>query len=138
MVIYKRNILVQKTQANVIKILQSSTYQRDFEIDHQTFSFKCPKRNQRGRIMFVPIKGQLTGTGDSIRVTLELHPGVEVLIGLSVCALGLAMMLLRCIFPGIGKPTYGVITTGMGIVISVFYWFRGIEAIDLLEHKITR
>ena len=138
MIIYKRNVVTPKTQTEVLKIIQSSTYREYFEVKHNYFSIKYPKRNQRGQIMLVPVRGQLTGTGASTKVTLELRPGMEVIIGLSVFALGLAMMLLRVAFPEIGRPTYGVITTGMGMVISIFYWFRGIEAIDLLEHKITR
>lgn len=138
MVIYKRSVLTPKTQSDVLKIIQSSTYQSNCEVNQKSFSIRCPKRNQQGHIMLVPIKGQLTNFDDATKVTLELHAGVEVLIGLSVFALGLAMMLLRIIFPEIGRPTYGVMTMGMGVVISVFYWLRGIEAIDLLEHKITR
>lgn len=138
MIIYKRNVVTQKTQSDVLKIIQSSTYHGECEINLQSFSIRCPKRNQRGHIMLVPIKGQLTSFDDATKVILELHAGVEVLIGLSVFALGLAMMLLRIIFPEIGRPTYGVMTMGMGVVISIFYWLRGIEAVDLLEHKITR
>ena len=138
MIIYKRNVLTQKAHTDVLEIIQSSTYQGNCEINRRSFSIKFMKRNQRGHIMLVPIKGQLTNFDDTTKVTLELHAGVEVLIGLSVFALGLAMMLLRIIFPEIGRPTYGVMTMGMGVVISIFYWLRGIEAVDLLEHKITR
>lgn len=88
--------------------------------------------------MVVPVKGQVTGSDGATKVTLELHAGAEVLIGLSVLALGLVMMLLRFIFPAVGRMTYGVMTMGIGVVISFFYWLRGIEVIDLLEHKITR
>lgn len=138
MIIYKRNVVTQKTPSDVLKIIQSSTYHNECEINLQSFSIRCPKRGQRGHIMLVPIKGQLKSLDDATKVILELHAGVEVLIGLSVFALGLAMMLLRIVSPVIGKPTHGVMTMGMGVVISLFYWLRGIEAVDLLEHKITR
>lgn len=86
--------------------------------------------------MLVPIKGQVTSCDHITKVTLELYVGIEVIIGLSVIALGLIMMLFNFILPTAGKFTSGIMTTGIGALISVFYWLRGIEAIDLLEYKI--
>lgn len=136
MVIYRRNIQTQKAQTDVLKIIQSSAYQGNCKISTNSFSVKCPKRNQRGQLMLVPIKGQVTSCDHITKVTLELYVGIEVIIGLSVIALGLIMMLFNFILPTAGKFTSGIMTTGIGALISVFYWLRGIEAIDLLEYKI--
>ena len=88
--------------------------------------------------MLVPIRGQLTDCDGATKVTLEVHAGVEVLIGLSVLVLGLIMVPFRFVLPSAGRNTYGIMTMGMGAIIAIFYWLRGIEAVDLLEHKLTR
>ena len=137
MVVYRRNIQTQKAQTDVLQIIQSSSYQGSCKISATSFSIKCPKRNQRGQLMLVPIKGQVTSCDRITKVTLELYAGIEVIIGLSVLALGLIMMLFCFILPSTGNSTSGIMTIGIGALISVFYWLRGIEAIDLLEYKIT-
>jgi hypothetical protein len=138
MVIYRRKIQTQKSQEDVLQIMQSSAHHGNCKITASSFSIKCSKRNQKGQMMFVPVKGQVVGSDGATEVTLELHAGVEVMIGLAILAIELITMLLQFIFPIAGKTAYSGILVGFGAVISIFYGFRGIEVIDLLEHKLTR
>ena len=138
MVIYRRQVHCLKPHADVHKIIQSSAHSAHCRIEKDSFSIRCTKRSTRGQMMLIPVKGRLIRHDAGTEVSLELCPGMDTLIGFAEIALGLILMLLHFLRPEAGRLAYGVMTIGMGLVITAFSWLRGIEMIDLLEHKLTR
>ena len=138
MTIYQRRILTGKTYEEVCGIIRESAYFETCRIEGDAFSMKYPRRNQRGQIMLTPVKGEIACGEDGTSVTLKLQAGWEMLLGIAISSLGFLGMLLKLVFPALGWWVGSVLTTGFGALITVFSWLRGIEIIDLLEHKLTR
>lgn len=138
MKVYSRRILVKKSKEEVRRIIRSSAYSGQCRMDGDAFAIQCPKRGGRGQIMLIPVSGKLTECEDGIFVTLELRAGLGMMFGLMVLTFGLIGMLLGLLLPVLGRGGEGVLTMGMGALITFFFWMRQIETVDLLEHKLTR
>lgn len=138
MVVYRRNVLTNKDYEAVCQIIQSSAYYDSCRIENNTFSIMRARRGTKGQLVFTPVTGTLIDCDGGTRVTLELGAGVVFLVGIAVFLLGLIAVLAKLLFPAFGSWAGSIPTVGVGALIAVFSWLRGMEIIDLLEHKLTR
>ncbi len=139
---YKRRIQTNKTYEDVCEVLQSSSYCGDFKIENDHFSLRCSKRNQRGQIMLYRVSGQLIRGESTVDVIFEIHGGIEVLIAIGIFACSLINFLYLFLtheIHDVGNSVFAfLIMIAFCFILCFFPLARGIEIIDLLEHKLTR
>ena len=139
MVIYKRSVRCQKSYEEACAILKSSAYGGEFKIENDYFSLLCSKRTFRGQLMFQRASGRLTSSDNRVEATFEIHGGIELLIAIAMTGCGMFLFLFNLLFKGFDQALFPFLTSvGMGLLIACVPLCRGIEIIDLLEHKLTR
>lgn len=139
MKLFSKRLLVNKTYEEVCKIICSLAYKGHCEFADDTFFIQCAKRNERGQVFLVPVKGAIGSVEDRTEINIELHAGVGVYIGTAFIVAGLTKILIYGIWSFIDPEVIwyeGALDMLFGVVIAGFFALRSVEIMDLLIHKL--
>lgn len=139
--IISRTVITQHTKEDTFQILKNSGsryHTGNFKDNH--FRIMYPTRWHRNR-GFVPIRGSIEEQSEHIKVSVEVHSGLALHIGILL----LVIWILLCSYNLIVKNLsfymflcYLGIGLILNIVIYVISLFDGIMCLDSLAHRLTR
>lgn len=120
----------------IIKRLKSfsSGFPR-FTYSECCFSMNYLSRHVDGKRSTIPIKGTLTDTQSGVEVVLRVQAGWEFLLGCLIVLVGIVGLIVG-ILTSSPKTVVFAGSIGVGLLISVTYYWQSIQCLERLEEKL--